>query len=55
MCYCGRINPAQRALMNKPWFGPRKFGFGWTPVTWQGWVVTVVLTFAVAGSIIVLS
>lgn len=27
--------------MNKPWFVPRKYGYGLTPVTWQGWVCTV--------------
>lgn len=32
---------------DKPWFGPRRFGWGWTAVSWQGWVVvgvTVLLT-----------
>lgn len=29
-----------------PWFGPRSgFGWGWTPVTWEGWAV-VILWFA---------
>jgi hypothetical protein len=23
------------------WFRPKKFGFGAVPVTWQGWVATV--------------
>jgi hypothetical protein len=24
-----------------PWFGPKtSFGWGWTPVTWQGWALT---------------
>ena len=23
--------------MNKRWFGPRKFGYGVTPVSWEGW------------------
>ena len=32
--------------MKKPWFGRRKFGWGWgLPQTWQGWV-TLVLYFA---------
>ena len=22
------------------WFKRKKYGYGWTPVTWQGWVVT---------------
>ncbi|MBB4100174.1 hypothetical protein [Sphingomonas kyeonggiensis] len=24
------------------WFRPKKFGFGAVPVTWQGWVATLV-------------
>ncbi len=25
------------------WFVPRRFGYGATPVTWQGWVLTVAM------------
>lgn len=24
------------------WFKRKRFGWGWTPVTWQGWVVVAV-------------
>jgi hypothetical protein len=27
----------------QPWFGPKRFGFGYGPRTWQGLVVTGVL------------
>jgi uncharacterized membrane protein len=27
------------------WFKRRRYGYGWTPVTWQGWL-TVVLSIA---------
>ncbi len=39
-------------LTKTPWFGPRRFpNWGWTPITWQGWVVTVVLVGAmIAGA-----
>ena len=30
------------------WFAPKLFGFGATPVTWQGWA----LTFALAAAIL---
>ncbi len=31
-----------------PWFGPKTgLGWGWAPVTWQGWALTVVLVAAV--------
>lgn len=27
--------------MNHPrhWFGPKRFGYGWSPRTWEGWAV----------------
>ena len=29
-------------LVERPWFGPRRLpGYGWSPVTWQGWAVSV--------------
>lgn len=27
-----------KRLTKKPWFGPRTFGWGWQPITWEGWV-----------------
>jgi hypothetical protein len=29
-------------MSRRQWFGPRRFGWGWSPVTWQGWVVVAV-------------
>lgn len=29
-------------MTSRPWFGPRRFGWGWTPVTWKGWALTMV-------------
>lgn len=32
-------------LKNKPqkyWFRQKLYGWGWTPATWQGWLVTLV-------------
>jgi hypothetical protein len=31
----------------EPWFGPKRFGYGYGPRTWQGWVVTAVLVLFV--------
>jgi hypothetical protein len=30
-------------MPNEPWFRARtgRFSWGWTPVTWQGWLVTL--------------
>ena len=36
-------------LTKTPWFGPKRvLGWGWTPVTWQGWLVTGVFLAAIA-------
>jgi hypothetical protein len=34
------------------WFGPRRdgLGWGWTPVTWQGWVVVAVFVAAIVAA-----
>jgi hypothetical protein len=26
----------------RPWFGPKRIGFGYRPQTWQGWLVIIV-------------
>ena len=26
---------------NKLWFKRKLYGWGWTPVTWQGWLITI--------------
>jgi ABC-2 type transport system ATP-binding protein len=36
-------------LMGRPWFRRRGLGFGWRPVSWQGWAVTVVAGALVVG------
>jgi hypothetical protein len=34
-------------ITKRPWFGPKRYvGWGWTPVSWEGWAVTAI--FAVA-------
>jgi len=27
-------------MSERPWFRARSSGLGWTPVTWEGWLVT---------------
>ena len=34
----------------RPWFGPKRFGFGYGPQTWQGFVVSAVLLLFVVGT-----
>lgn len=31
--------------MNKIWFKAKKYGYGWYPVTWQGWLIVAVYVF----------
>lgn len=27
------------------WFRAKTFGWGWVPITWQGWLITALYTF----------
>jgi hypothetical protein len=40
--------------MNEYWFRPKTYGYGATPVTWEGWVVVVayVLVAGIGGPVI---
>lgn len=33
------------------WFAPKLFGYGATPVTWQGWVTTLAYVAALAAAV----
>jgi len=40
--------------MTTYWFRPKRYGYGATPVTWQGWAVTIaVVLVVVAVSLVV--
>ncbi|QDQ97009.1 hypothetical protein [Tomitella fengzijianii] len=35
----------------QPWFGPKRgVGWGWRPVTWQGWLIVAVFIALVVAS-----
>ena len=36
--------------MSDHWFKPRRYGFGATPSTWQGWLVIAVFVVAMVGT-----
>lgn len=36
------------ASMGKPWFVPKRYGYGATPTTWQGWAA-IVASVAILG------
>ncbi len=27
-------------ITKHPWFGPKRIGWGWRPVSWEGWLMT---------------
>lgn len=35
--------------VKKYWFKRRRYGYGWTPVTWQGWITISIYLFALLG------
>lgn len=37
-------------MEKKLWFKRKSYGWGWTPITWQGWLVIVLyIVFIVSG------
>jgi hypothetical protein len=36
--------------MAEYWFKPKRYGYGATPVTWQGWAVTIGTVFAIVAA-----
>lgn len=36
-------------ITSTPWFNARRFGFGWRPVTWQGWAASGAFVALVIG------
>ena len=41
--------------MARYWFRPRRYGFGATPVTWEGWALTVAVAAIVAISVVAMN
>jgi hypothetical protein len=43
-------------MPNEPWFRPKDFGTGYTPNTWQGWLITFgVIVLFLAGTFVMLA
>lgn len=40
-------NPVQKDTLEGLWFKAKDYGWGWAPITWQGWLLTFVYTFFV--------
>ena len=41
-------------LTGTPWFRRRRTGLGWRPVSWQGWLVTLVAVGSAIGVLVLL-
>ncbi|HET8544323.1 MAG TPA: hypothetical protein VFL68_07440 [Pseudolabrys sp.] len=41
--------------MARYWFRPRRYGYGATPVTWEGWALTVAVAAVVAISVVAMN
>ncbi len=39
--------------MSKPWFEPKKFGYGLTPVSWKGWAIVFAIALGFTGLCVV--
>jgi len=37
--------------MSKPWFGPKRLGWGLGPASWQGWLATAVYAGLMIGGL----
>jgi len=56
--HCGSANPTSATSCvncgtalnaKRPWFGPKRIGYGISPKTWQGWLILAVFVAAVTG------
>jgi hypothetical protein len=34
----------------RPWFRPKEIGPGWTPATWEGWLITLAFCVLIAAT-----
>ena len=41
--------------MTQYWFRPKRYGYGATPTTWEGWAVTIAVAVILAGSIVAMN
>lgn len=37
-------------MNERPWFRPKRIGIGWTPATWEGWLVTLLIVAIFMGA-----
>ena len=39
--------------MNEYWFRPKTYGYGATPITWQGWALTIAAVIVIAVALLI--
>jgi hypothetical protein len=49
------MSEGMTAAMAQYWFRPKRYGYGATPTTWEGWVATILAAAIVAGSILAMN
>ena len=37
-------------ITKHPWFGPKRIGWGWRPVSWEGWLATAICAAVVVAA-----
>ncbi|MDQ4212904.1 hypothetical protein [Microbacterium capsulatum] len=35
-----------------PWFRPKRTGWGWSPNTWQGWLITALAVAIIIAAVV---
>ena len=40
-------------VTRKAWFGPRRIGWGWAPVSWEGWAAAGAFVVLITVSVVV--
>ena len=40
-------------ITKHPWFGPKRIGWGWRPISWEGWAATAIFAAIVIAAGIV--
>lgn len=40
-------NPIDNQTISKPWFGQKRNGMGYGPMSWQGWIITALMAIGI--------
>lgn len=41
--------------MQKLWFAAKTYGWGWTPCSWEGWLITIVVAVSIGMNVAAVS